>query len=123
MKGLNVVASIGGVVVVGLGVAMAIANPSPEAYQEYAAKQVTESLNNTCEKVPVPVAKNQCLSLVESAQPKIGEIISQNTERQNFILFSIYKTEFALPFVPFLPSYQFETVGALQNFYIYKLNK
>ena len=119
MKGLNVVASIGGVLVVGLGVVMAIANPSPEAYKEYAAKLVTEYLNNVgCEKVPV--AKNQCLSLVESAQPQIGEIISQNTERQNFILFSIYKTEFALPL---LPTYQFETVGALQNFYIYKQNQ
>lgn len=119
MKGLKVVASIGTVVVVGLGVAMAIANPSPEAYKDYAAKQVTQYLNDVgCEKVPI--AKNQCLSLVESAQPQIAEMINQNTERQNFLFFSIYKTEFALPL---LPTYQFETVGALQNFYIYKQDK
>jgi hypothetical protein len=118
MKGLNVVASIGGVVVVGLGVVMAIANPSPEAYKEYAAKQVTDNLNALCEKALV--GKNQCLSWVESAQPQIAEIISQNTDRQNLILFSIYKTEFSLPL---LPTYQIETVGALQNFYIYKQNK
>ena len=119
MKALNVIASIGGVVVVGFGVAMAIANPGPAAYKDYAATQVSDYLNDVgCEKFPM--GKNQCLSLVESAQPQIAEIISQNTERQNFLLFSIYKTEFALPL---LPTYKFETLGAVQNFYIYKHDK
>ncbi|KOR33689.1 MULTISPECIES: DUF4359 domain-containing protein [Planktothricoides] len=119
MKGLKIVASIGAVGGVGLGVAMAIANPSPEAYNNYAAQQMTQYLNNVaCEKVPT--GKKPCLSLVQSAQPQISQLISQNTERRNFLLFSIYKTTFNLPL---LPTYQFETLGALQNFYIYKQEK
>ncbi len=119
MNKLKIVGAIGAVGVVGLGVAMAIANPSPEAYYEYATMRMTEYLNNVaCEKVPM--GKKPCLSLVRSAQPQISQLISQNSERYNFFLFSIYTTKFSLPL---LPTYQFETLGALQNFYIYKQEK
>jgi hypothetical protein len=119
MNGLKIVASIGAVGLLGLGAAMAIANPRPEAYDNYAATQLTQYLNNVaCEKVPM--GKKPCLSLVQSAQPQISQLISQNTERHNFLLFSIYKTKFNLPL---LPTYQFETLGAMQNFYIYKQEK
>lgn len=119
MNGLKIVVSIAAVGVLGLGVGMVIANPSPAAYHQYAATKLTEYLNHVaCEKVPM--GKKPCLSLVQSLQPQIFQLVSQNTERYNFFLFSIYKTKFDLPL---LPTYQFETLGALQNFYIYKQEK
>ena len=118
MKTLKILASVGGIAAIGLGVAMAIANPSREAYNEYATSKLVDFVKDQgCSKVPV--GKDQCLSVVDSARPQLMEGISQNTHRQNFILFSIYKTEISIP-VPLTPSYRFETLGAFQSFYTFK---
>ena len=121
MKTLKILASVGGIAAIGVGVAMAIANPSREAYNEYATSKLVElAKDQGCSKVPF--GKDKCLSVVDSARPQIQESISQSTHRQNFILFSIYKTEISIP-VPLTPSYQFETLGAFQSFYTFKQEK
>lgn len=123
MKILKVVASVGAVVVLGVTAGMARTNPNPDDYKGYATQRLTEYIKTEgCQKVPLP--QDNCESIVESAEPQLAKIITNSTQRQNFIIFSIYKTELSLrQWVPFLPAYQFETLGAFQSFYIFKAEK
>ncbi|MBW4576694.1 MAG: DUF4359 domain-containing protein [Aphanothece sp. CMT-3BRIN-NPC111] len=133
MKGLQVITVVGGIALVGLGVAMTLTNPGQDVYEEYAAQLLTEYLQeNICPKAPAILGNSlqgQCRSLVDSSQSEIKQLISQGTQRQNFIVFSLYKTDLSInkvvPFLPsnLLPSYHAETVGALENFYTYQLEK
>lgn len=130
MKGLNVLGLLLGAAAIGVGAAMAATNPSQSAYEEYATQQLTLYLSdNVCSKAPSFLGNSlqeQCVALVNDNQAQLKTIISSNTERQNYFLFSVYKTdlsasEFLPPFLsPSVPSYHVETVGAFQQFRIYK---
>ena len=126
MKGLKIVATaIGGVALAGLGAAMALTNPSQDTYQEYAVEQLTTYLKDeACTQAPKAFEgflRRQCKVLVDTARPQLQQIISQTTERQNFILFSVYRTD--LNIGPFVPAYHFETIGVFHKFYIYQADK
>lgn len=125
MKVLQVIAAVGGVALAGLGGAMALTNPSQEAYEEYAIEQLTTYLKDeACPQAPKvfgDLLQRQCKTLVDSGRPQIQQIITKTTQRQNFILFSIYRTD--LEIGPVLPVYHFETVGVLQKFYVYQAEK
>ena len=123
MKALQIVATIGGTALVGLGVSMALTNPSQDTYEAYAVEQLTTYLKDEgCKQAPKAFGgdflQRQCKSLVDTGRPQIEQIISQTTQRQNFVLFSIYRTN--LEIGPILPVYQFETVGVFENFYVYQ---
>ena len=121
MKVLQVVAAIGGVALMVLGVSMALTNPSKDAYEQYAVEKLTIYLKDeACKQAPSVfgnVLQSQCKSLVDTGRPQIEQIIAQSTQQQNFIFFSIYRTN--LEIGPFIPAYHFETLGVFQNFYIY----
>ncbi|NET55592.1 MAG: DUF4359 domain-containing protein [Symploca sp. SIO2E6] len=134
MKGLSVLAVVGGLALVGLGTAMAVTNPPQDAYDEYAVEQLSVYLKKEgCNQVPqlpevedfFPQAEeflqSQCKSLVDTARPQIKQILSQKTERQNLLIFSIYRTDLDLGLS--LPAYHFETVGVFQKFYIYQFKE
>lgn len=128
MKGFKTAALVGGVVLAGLGVAMAVTNPPQADYEEYAVQRLTAYVkDNFCQKAGF--FENQCANIVDSGQSEFKQAIAQSTQRQNFIFFSIYTTNLSvtplLParvaaVLPALPSYQFETAGVLQSFYTYQ---
>ena len=108
-----------------LGVFMASTNPKQPEYEQYAALKLTEYLKaNVCTKSP-SILENiitfDCDHLLEQASPQIKELITATTQRQDYILFSTYRTDFKLNSV--LPAYTFETVGAFDRFYTYKAEK
>jgi len=125
MKGLRVITYLGAVALVGLGVAMATTNPSQPAYEEYAVQRLTEYLKkDICTKVPKLVENllhRDCSVLVDSNRSKIQKTVSTSTQRQNFLFFSIYRTNLAIN--PFIPFYHFETVGVFQKFYTFMAEK
>ena len=125
MKVLQVIAAVGGVALVGLGGVMALTNPSQETYEEYAVEQLTTYLKEeACPQAPKVLGdllQHQCKTLVDTGRPQIQQLITKTTQRQNFILFSIYRTN--LEIGPVLPVYHFETLGVLQKFYIYQADK
>ena len=125
MKSLRIVTYIGAAALAGLGVVMAVTNPSQPAYEEYGVQQLTVYLkNDVCTKTPKAfesLLKRNCTVLVDSIRPQMQQIFSKSTQRQNFIFFSIYRTDLSI--TPFIPSYHFETVGAFQNFYTYTAKK
>lgn len=112
-----------GLILLGFGGVMAVTNPGQIAYEHYASDRLSSYLKeDVCMGIGgkgdfIGVLRGQCKNLVDTGQPQIKEIINQTTKRQNFFLFSIYQTELSLPSP--VPSYQFETIGFLQNFYTY----
>lgn len=104
---------------------MAVTNPSQPVYEDYAVQRLTEYLkNDVCTQVPKAfesLLQRNCTVLVDSSRPQMQQIISQSTQQQNFIFFSVYSTDLSLN--RFIPAYHFETVGAFQNFYTYSAEK
>ena len=125
MKHLNLIRSAGIGLLAVVGAACAFANPSQSQYEEYAVSTLTGYLkDNVCTQTPKDfgdVLQGYCTSLVDVGRPQLQKIIAQNTDKLNFIFFSIYRTELSIG--PYLPAYQFETVGFLQKFYTYQAQK
>jgi Domain of unknown function (DUF4359) len=116
--------TVAGVAIAVLGVGLVATNPSQTDYENYATEQfIIYIKDNLCTKLPQQLgnfAIAQCQTTVEQGKPQIKQFITQNTQRQNYFFFSIYKTDLA---IPLLPAYHFETVGFLQNFSIYQAEK
>ena len=118
-----------GMALVGLGVAMAVTNPSQASYEEYATRQLAAYLReNTCADAG-ELLKNGCNQLLNENQSEIKELISANTQRQNFGVVSLYKTDLSVgKLLPsfldnLVPSYHFETVGVFSSFHIVEAKK
>jgi hypothetical protein len=113
-----------GITLISFGGVMAVTNPGQVAYEEYATGRLTTYLKeDVCMQIGglgdlQSVVQSQCKNLVDTGRPQLQQVITQTTKRQNFLLFSIYQTELALPSP--VPSYQFETIGVFQNFYTYQ---
>lgn len=120
MKGRNVAAALGGIALVAVGAAMAITNPSQDDYETFATQQLTGYLQeNVCVKAPSEFGlQRDCQSLLKSKQSEIREFVATGTEQQNFIFFSIYRTNLSL--TSWLPSYRFETIAVFDRFYLYE---
>lgn len=127
MKLLNIIAGTAVAGLTLLGVWMATTNPSQGAYEEYATQRLTEYLKeNVCDKpkgildnLPIKI-NSHCDDFLDSANPQVEKIIARTTQRQNFIIFSIYHTDLKLESFSLIPGYKFESVGAFNNFYVYK---
>lgn len=128
MAWLKRVGSVVGLGVLGLGVAMAVTNPGPNRYNEFAAQRLAEYLKtNACPQAPAVlggILAAQCVTLVDNNRPQLQQFIAANTQRQNFLLFSLYKTNLSLDGLEsIIPSYYFESVGLFQNFVTYKAER
>ena len=125
MKSLKIITYIGAAALAGLGVAMAMTNPSQPVYEEYAQQQLTQYLKeDVCAQLPKAfesLLQRNCANLVDSSRPRLQQIIAEGTKRQNFIFFSIYTTDLSINRL--IPAYHFETVGAFHKFYIYTAEK
>ncbi len=122
MKPLTIIAYTGAAAgLAALGMTMAKTNPSQVEYEEYAVQRLTEYLKTDVCKKTTNIIENlihfNCDKLVDSANPQIQGIIARTTERQNYMIFSIYRTD--LKINSWIPSYKFETVEALDQFYTY----
>jgi hypothetical protein len=123
------IAGVIGIAVLALAGGMAVTNPGQATYEEFAVARLTKVLKEeACQKLGFGL-EEQCPEWVDDNQAEIKQFVAQNTQRQNFIIFSLYTTDLSvrslLPSIPFLsslPSYHFETVGAFQTFYTYKAN-
>jgi hypothetical protein len=122
MKRATLAFSVGAVCLAGLGVVMNITNPDLADYQTYATETLTHySQIELCPQVK-SVAKSltgvSCRKLVSAAPRMVGQWILKNTQRQDFVLFSLYTTDLSVS--PLLPSYRFETLAVFQDFYTYR---
>jgi hypothetical protein len=127
-----------GLAIAAAGIGMAATNPGEAAYDEYATARLSEYLNReVCPDAPDVLGidlEDLCADLVEDNQDDLREIISDNTQRSNYGVLSLYQTNLSahrlLPaeirsFLPpqLLPAYRFKTVGILGNFVTYEAKK
>ena len=115
----------GGTILIVLGGIMFLTNPGEQGYQQYADEVLETHLKEkVCAETSQKLGKwlhSHCHTLVDTARPHLNQIITQQTTRANFILFSIYQTDLPIP-DPF-PDYHLETIGMLGNFYTYQADK
>lgn len=122
----------------GVGVAMAATNPTPPRYNDYATWHLSAYLqNNLCRQADNVLGadlQDECGDLIDNNQAEIRALIADNTDRQNLVVVSIYRTNLEpdrlLPpvvrqFLPpgVLPDYEFETVGLFGQFVTYKARR
>jgi Domain of unknown function (DUF4359) len=87
----------------GLSIALAANNPRQEYYTEFATQTVSKFLirdlcraNDKTPKLFNTMIKDGCQAFMQQGKTEIRAFIAHNTERQNFILFSLYTTEFPI---------------------------
>jgi hypothetical protein len=104
---------------------MAFSNPNKNEYIDYASgKFVREIPKSVCESDRTKQQLNDdfsqnmidlCNSGLKWAlianQESIRATIARNTQRHNYLLFSIYRTD--------VPDYSFKTIGAIGNFFTF----
>lgn len=111
---IAMISSVGGL--------MILTNPKQNDYEAYATKALADYLKyEVCPQVSFSLGgalTSYCKTMVDTGRPQIRYIIAQTTVRENYLFFSIYETELLLPAT--FPGYQFGTIGAFQQFYIYE---
>ena len=111
-----------GMVLLGLGAIAFVTNPGEAEYKRYANQTLKTHLKNkVCPQAKQELgawAEGQCNLLVDAASPYLTEVVARQTQRQNFLLFSIYQADLSLPDP--LPAYHIETIGILGNYYTYQ---
>jgi hypothetical protein len=121
MKPSTAVAFLGFASLAIVGIVMFQSNPKQDSYEKYAIQQINTYLKtDVCQKTPnflQNLAKFNCNELVESINPQIKDLITATTTRQDYIIFSLYRTEIKVN--SWIPGYKFETVGGLNQFYTY----
>lgn len=100
----------GGLAVSAIAIVMGVTNPKQESYLNYASDKLTESAGESicqqtgyCQLADPPIFIKNTI---------IKPVIHSATKRQNFIVFSIYTTEFT-------GIKTLKTIGILGNFYTY----
>ncbi|NEN96533.1 MAG: DUF4359 domain-containing protein [Moorea sp. SIO1F2] len=125
MKISQVVTAFGTIVLAVVGGSMVVTNPGQATYEDYAVEQLSKYLKEeVCPQAPETLGsflRRQCTILVDTGRPQIKQVVAQTTKRENFLLFSIYRTD--LDVSTLIPSYSFETVGICQQFYLYKADE
>lgn len=125
MKTRNVFTYAIAAVLAAAGIGMAATNPAPEAYDDYATAKLTTYLkDNACTQAPAVLGdllRGQCAEILNDNQEQIRRLIANSTDRQNWLLLSVYKTDLSVSNL--LPSYHFETIGVFGNLYTYKAEK
>lgn len=116
---------IGALVVAGaVAAGMAATNPNLLDYEQYATQKLSEHMETQlCADFPAALTQFlqvQCSDLLQQNQAAIQDVIRRHTQRQNFFLFSLYKTTFAVPGVDILPSYEVDTLGVFNRFFTYR---
>ncbi|MGB7440130.1 MAG: DUF4359 domain-containing protein [Coleofasciculaceae cyanobacterium] len=124
MKPLKIATLIGTVALGGIAVFMTLTNPRQDSYQDFAVSELSKYLKEEVCPQTVKIEElrdliqDQCPKIVDQGRPLIQEIIAHQTRRDNFILFSIYRTNLDIGLG--LPAYRFVSVGVLRKFYIYQ---
>ncbi|MEM8602886.1 MAG: DUF4359 domain-containing protein [Cyanobacteria bacterium P01_H01_bin.121] len=117
---------------IGLGAALAVTNPTPDDFVDFATLRASDYLRQQACTSPIPIIgrsfEDECIAAVDSenVQNRIRKLVAEGSERKDYILFSRYRTELSLhSFLPIdplqdFPAYQVETLAILDQFHIYQ---
>jgi hypothetical protein len=99
----------------------ALTNPDRVAYENYAVDRIGEIAKDQCDQAPSGlgiVLKGPCRAAIESYKPQLRPLLAATTTHQNWILFSIYKSDISIPAANF--NAKVESIGIFNRFFIYK---
>jgi Domain of unknown function (DUF4359) len=89
--------------IAGVGLILSLTNPSQDSYTVFASHTVSKFLvRDLCKaNAQAPsgldaLIKDGCQALMHQGSSEIRSFIEHNTERQNFLLFSLYTTDFPI---------------------------
>ncbi len=105
----------------GLGGVMALTNPSRAAYENYAVDRIGELAKDKCDRAPNGLGvfiQGPCRAAIEAYKPELRPILAAATIRQNWVLFSIYRSNIMVPIVNL--QVQVESIGIFDRFFVYK---
>jgi Domain of unknown function (DUF4359) len=101
--------------------ALGLTNPDPGAYEVYAIEQIGNLAKDQCTQAPAGLGiliQGPCRAAVEAYKPQLRPLLATTTTRQNFILFSIYRSDISIPAANF--NAKVESIGIGNHFLIYK---
>jgi hypothetical protein len=105
----------------GLAGVMALTNPERTAYEEYAVQQLEKQAMEQCEMAAIglsSILQGPCRAAIETVKPQLLPLVSASTNRQNLILFSLYRSDISVPYVKL--TLKVESIGMFNSFYTYK---
>lgn len=102
------------------GTALFFTNPDAKKYEQFATEALIKyAKENICPAKSVSLEeaiKSQvCNLMVDTGKSQIPKLIASNSQRGNYLLFSLYRTNLYI--------YQFETIGIFNNFYVIGADK
>ena len=106
----------------GLVGTMALTNPDRDAYETYAIEQIGNLARDQCSQAPAGLGiflQGPCHGAIEAYKPRLRPILAATTTRQNWLIFSIYRSDISIPAVSF--NAKVESIGIFNNFLIYKI--
>ncbi len=121
-----------GLLLLGAALGLTLTNPSQSDYEAFALAEARSYLKSQACSEELPLVgkslEDECRRFLDSdaAEPQLRTIIANGTDRQNFFLFSLYRTELSLsevfPMVPsgLVPSYEVRSMGVLRSLHLYK---
>lgn len=137
MGKLKTIAIAVGALLLGGGGFLAVTNPTPEVYEEFAVDRLEEyARQELCEGNDSGggglsgLLSGSCDSLVSLGREPARQLVIRQTERQNYGLFSIYISDLnANEYLPVdligkrLPTFHVESVGIAGQFIIYNFKE
>ena len=100
---------------------LGVTNPDRAAYETYAFEQIGNLARDQCDRAPAELGimlQGPCRAAVEAYLPRLRPLLSATTVRQNWFLFSIYRSDISVPAVNF--NARIESIGILNHFFTYK---
>jgi Domain of unknown function (DUF4359) len=105
----------------GLGGVMALTNPDRAAYENYAVDRIGDLAKAECARAPAGLGvfiQEPCRAAIEAYKPDLRPILAAATSRQNWVLFSIYRSNILIPMVNL--NVKIESIGIFDRFFVYK---
>jgi Domain of unknown function (DUF4359) len=105
----------------GFGGLMALTNPDRSAYESYAVDRIGDLAKEECDHAPAGLGvliQETCRTAIAAYKPHLQPLLATTTSRQNWLLFSIYRSDISIPAVNFQA--RVEAIGILDRFFVYK---
>ncbi len=106
---------------ISIGCGLGLTNPDLDKYEVYAVDRVGELVRTECTRAAAGFGvaiEGTCRAAIDAYKPQLRPLLAATTTRQNWILFSIYRSDLSIPEVHF--NARVESIGILNNFFTYK---
>jgi len=112
--------TIGGGLLIILGVGLFLTNPSQKSYENFGTEQlVNYAREQLCQAqsahLEEAIKSQMCTLMLETGKHQIPRIIRGTTIRHNYLFLSLYETNIYI--------YKFETIGIFNHFQVINVDK